>query len=95
MTIKIDLPPNLEEQVREAAANRGQEPGDYVRSLVEAQVRLQGLEALKHRKRPRALGDLKPRIPSPAGSNGLDQVIGQWPGKETDEEIQSALDSIS
>jgi len=88
MTIHLDLSPDLEDQVRKEAARRGQEPADYVRLLVETQVRLQGLESLKNRKRPQSLADLKPRIPSPAGSNGLDQVIGQWPGTETDEDIQ-------
>jgi hypothetical protein len=95
MTISFDLTPDLEAQLRAVAAQRGQEPADYVRALVEDQVRVQGLESLKNRERPQSLADLKPRIPSPAGSNGLDQVIGQWPGGETDDEIQSALEAIS
>jgi hypothetical protein len=95
MSLSIDLTPDLEEQLRETAARGGQDPADYVRSLVEAQIRLQRLEFLKNRKRPQSLADLKPRIPSPAGSNALDQAIGRWPGQESDEEVESALDAIS
>jgi hypothetical protein len=95
MTLTLDFSPEVAEQFRHEAARRGQETGEYVKTLVEGQLRLQALQALKERKPPRALADLKPRIPSPPGSNGLEQVIGQWPGEETDEEIQTALDAIS
>jgi hypothetical protein len=95
MTIRIDLTPDLEAQLRAVASQRGQEPAEYVRALVADQVRAQELESLKNRERPQSLADLKPRIPSPSGSNGLDVVVGQWPGRETDDEINSALDAIS
>lgn len=58
-------------------------------------MRRQSLQALRDRQPPRSLADLQPRIPPPTGSNGLDQVLGQWPGDETDEEIQAVLDEIS
>ena len=45
--------------------------------------------------RPHSLADLQPRIPPPPGSNGMAQIIGQWPGDETDEQIQAALDELS
>jgi hypothetical protein len=95
MTLTLDFSPEVAEQLRQEAARRGQETGQYVKDLVEGQVRLQALQALEERKPPQSLAELKPRIPPPAGSNGLDQVIGQWPGEETDDEIQAALDAIS
>jgi hypothetical protein len=47
------------------------------------------------RPRPRSLEELRPRIPPPAGSNGMDQVFGQWPGDETEEELLAALKKMS
>ena len=38
--------------------------------------------------------DLKPRIPPPPGTNGMQLVFGHWPGDETDEEIEAALKAI-
>ena len=31
----------------------------------------------------------------PANSNALETVVGQWPGKETDDEISQALERLS
>jgi hypothetical protein len=95
MAIVIDLPAEVEERLREEAAKHGQETADYVKALVEQQVRLQALDALRDRQRPRSLADLKPRIPPPPGSNGFAEIIGKWPGDETDEVIQAALDELS
>jgi hypothetical protein len=95
MTITLDLPLEVAEQLRTEAARCGQDTSDYLKSLLESHVRLQALRELKARKPPSSLADLKPRTPPPPGSNGMDQVIGQWPGEETDEEIRAALDEIS
>ena len=43
----------------------------------------------------RALRKLKPKNPPPPGSNGMDQIIGQWPGDETEEEVMEALERLS
>lgn len=94
-TFILDLSPEIAERLHEEAARCGQEPAEYLKSLVEGQVALQALQALKNRKPPQTLADLQPRIPPPAGTSGLDQVIGHWPGDETDDEIQAALDAIS
>jgi hypothetical protein len=95
MAITLELDPQIEERLREEAARQGQATADYVKALVEQQVRLQALDALRDRQRPRSLADLKPRIPPPPGSNGFAEIIGTWPGDETDEEIQAALDELS
>jgi hypothetical protein len=94
-TFTLDLSAEVAERLHEEAARCGQEPAEYLKALVEGQVALQALQALKIRRPPQTLADLKPRIPPPAGSSGLDQVIGRWPGDETDDEIQAALEAIS
>lgn len=40
------------------------------------------------------LATLRPRIPPPPGSNGMEFVIGHWPGDETDEQIEAALEEL-
>jgi hypothetical protein len=95
MTIDIDLPPHMEERLQEEASREGQEAGEYVRTLVERHLTLTALEALKHRKPPQSLADLKPRIPRPPGKSWLEGVVGQWPGDESDEEIYKALEEMS
>ncbi len=95
MTITIDLAPEIAERFQQEAATLGQDTGEYLKQWVEQQMLLQDLEALRHRKPPQSLDELKPRIPPPPGSNGFAETFGQWPGDETDEEIQAALDAIS
>jgi hypothetical protein len=95
MTFTVDLPPAIVEQLREAATRAGQDIDEYLKSLVEDRLRLLALEALKERKPPQTLAELKPRIPPPPGSNGLDQIIGRWPGDESDAEIDAALEELS
>jgi hypothetical protein len=46
------------------------------------------------RPRPRSLADLQPRVLPQAGTNGMAQVFGQWPGDETDEELLAALKEL-
>ncbi|MBI3910863.1 MAG: hypothetical protein HY320_08005 [Armatimonadetes bacterium] len=70
-------------------------PADYVRDLVKRQLLMSELEALKERQPPQSLADLKPRIPPPPGKSWLEGVIGQWPGDESDEEIERALAELS
>ena len=49
----------------------------------------------KKAEQRRRLSELKPRNPLPEGSNGLAQIWGQWPGDETDEDIEKALEALS
>ena len=52
------------------------------------------LAALPALPAPQILADLKPRRPLPTGSNGMEFVIGQWPGTETEEELLAALEAM-
>jgi hypothetical protein len=48
------------------------------------------------RPAPPAWLDRLPPVESPVdGTNGLNRVVGQWPGDETDEEIEAALERLS
>ena len=42
-----------------------------------------------------SLADLKPRIPTSPGKSWLEAIVGQWPGDESDEEIERILKEIS
>jgi hypothetical protein len=95
MTIQIDFPPELESRLREEAARQGQDAAEYVKALVEQHLVVSALAALKHRKPPQTVEEIQPRIPSPPGTSWLAQVVGQWPGEESDEEIDEALSRIS
>jgi hypothetical protein len=95
MTINLDLAPETAAQLREAAAEAGLELSDYARTILEQQARLQALQALRDQRQPHSLADLKPRVPPPPGTTGMAMAIGQWPGDETDEEIEAALEELS
>jgi hypothetical protein len=95
MTIQIEFPPDVEARLREEAERRGQDAAAYVRQVVERELVQQALLALKDRKRPHSLADLKPRIPTPPGTSWLEAIRGQWPGNESDEEINRALEEMS
>lgn len=95
MSIVLNLSPAAEARLRDEAASAGQEPSEYASVLIQRQMMRAALEALKDRPRPKSLSDLKPRIPSPPGTNGLAQIVGQWPGDETDEEVERALEEMS
>lgn len=95
MTLTMEFPPETDERLRAGAERHGQDTGDYVRTLVERELTRQALAELKHRERPQSLDELKPRRPSPPGMNGLAYIAGKWPGDETDEEIDRALEELS
>lgn len=95
MSIELKLSPAAEARLRAEASSAGQEPSEYASALIQQQLTRAALDALKDRPRPKSLSELKPRIPSPPGSNGLAQIVGQWPGDETDEEIDRALEELS
>jgi hypothetical protein len=81
MTIQIELPAELEARLEAAAAQQGKDARDYVRDLVKRDLVLRELEALR----------IQPRIPPPPGKSWLEAVVGQWPGDESDEEIERTL----
>ena len=45
--------------------------------------------------RARATAAYQPLRPVPSGKTLADIVSGKWPGDETDEQIQAALDELS
>ena len=59
MTLEIDFPPEMAARLREEAARHGQGAADYVRDLVKRQLVMREPEALKHRKPPQSLADLR------------------------------------
>jgi len=95
MTLQVDLPPDVEARLQKQAAEQGQEPAEYVAELVRQGLVMRELEALKHRKPPQSLADLKPRAATPPGTTWLEAIRGQWPGDESDEEINRALEEMS
>jgi hypothetical protein len=95
MSIQIELSPEAEVRLTEQAATQGQAAAEYVQQMLERELMRQALVALKDRQAPKSLSDLKPRIPSPPGTSWLEQVRGQWPGDETDEEVFEALGRLS
>ena len=95
MSIQIDFPPEVEARLREEAARQGQEATEYVRQVVERELMLQALRALKDRQVPQTLADLKPKVPPPPGKSWLEGIVGQWPGDESDEEIERVLREMS
>jgi hypothetical protein len=95
VTIQLEFPPEVAARLREEAARQGQDAADYVRDVVKRQLVMAELSALKHRKPPQSLADLKPRIPPPPGKSWLEAVVGQWPGDESDEEIERILKEMS
>jgi len=44
---------------------------------------------------PAWLTQIEPENPPTDGTNGLHCIVGQWPGDETDEEIEAALERLS
>ena len=49
------------------------------------------LAGLKGRRVPQSLGEIKPHRLPPPGKTAMQMIVGQWPGDETDEELQAAL----
>lgn len=95
MSIQIDLPPEWEARLREEAARQGKDAGRYVSDLLKRQLVAQELDALQDRKPPQSVDDLQPRIPPPPGKSWLEAVVGEWPGDESDHEVQRILEEIS
>lgn len=46
------------------------------------------------RLRASSVTDLQPKQTPRAGSNGMEHVFGHWPGEESDEEVQAALEAL-
>lgn len=90
MIITLDMVPEAEREVREEAARRG----ETVEEMTQQALMRTLLEGLKNRPVPKSLDELKPRRVPPPGKTVMDMLIGQWPGDETDEELQAALKAM-
>ena len=92
MTIQIELSSQAEERLRDEATRRGQDATAYARQVLERQLLL---AALRARKPPKSVSELRPREPAAEGTNWLSEISGQWPGAEPNEEILAALKGLS
>lgn len=91
MTITLDMAPEAEEELRGAAARQGK----TLEALMQQAAVEVMLADLKNRSVPQSLEELKPRLQPPPGKTAMDMIIGQWPGDETDEEVNRALEELS
>jgi len=90
MTVTLELTPELEAAWEEEAAKLGLTLEELMR-----QAAMQALIAgLKNRRIPQSLDEIKPRRLPPPGKTVWDMIVGQWPGDETDEELQAALKAM-
>ena len=90
MTITLELTPGMEAALTEAAARQGIEP----EGLTEQEKMEALIAGLKDRPVPQTLAELKPRRLPPPGKTAMDMIVGQWPGDETDAELQAALKAM-
>ena len=90
MTITLELTPGMEAVLKEEAERRGLAP----EGLTEQEVMEALIAGLKDRPIPQSLSEIKPRRLPPLGKTAMEMVIGQWPGDETDEELQAALKAM-
>ena len=91
MTITLNLVPEVEQEIQEAAARQGK----TVEALTQEALMAAMLTELRNRPVPQSLDALKPRRLPPPGKTVWDMIVGQWPGDETDEELQRALEELS
>ena len=91
MTITLDMVPETEREVREEATRRG----ETVEEMTQQALMKTLIAGLKNRPVPKSLDELRPRRQPPSGKTAMDMIIGQWPGDETDEEINKALEELS
>ncbi len=93
MTLTIELPDADEAAWNAEAARRGVTPDALLREA--ARDKMQELIAgLKDRRTPQSLTELRPKLLPPPGKTAMQMIVGQWPGEETDEELQAALKAM-
>jgi len=101
MTLTID--DEVAMRLRTAAANRGEDVNRYASSLIAAALPQEHSEAEQNSAairfvRPAGPPDwvvaLQPENPPTDGTNGFHRLVGTWPGDETDEEIDAALQHL-
>ena len=90
MTITIELPETEEAAWKEEAERLGLTPEGLIRQAVMEKL----IAGLKNQRIPQSLDEIKPRRLPPPGKTAMQMVVGQWPGDETDEELQAALKAM-
>lgn len=85
MTITLELEPDMEQE----AARLGLTPEELAEQAMRTLI-----DGLKHQRIPQSLDELKPRRLPPPGKTAMQMIVGQWPGDETDEELQAALKAM-
>ncbi len=86
MTVTLELTPELETVLKEEAERQGVAPEGLTPQAVMEKL----IAELRNRPVPQSLDEIKPRRLPPPGKTAWDMVVGQWPGDETDEELQAA-----
>ena len=92
MTITLDLPPEAEARLQQEAARHGQGANEFVTGLLEQQV---SFLLSRPTEPPAWVADLKPRDPAYADKNGFADIVGKWPGDESDAVVAAALEKLS
>ncbi|MBV9849766.1 MAG: hypothetical protein JO250_08860 [Armatimonadetes bacterium] len=92
MTITIDLAPEAEARLQQEAIRNGQDTQEFVKGLLEQQV---SFLLSRPAEPPAWLAELKPRDPAYADRNGFADIVGKWPGDESDAVVQAALEKMS
>ena len=90
MTITLELTPELETALKEEVERQGLSSNGLTESAVMAAL----IAGLKNRPIPQSLDEIKPRRLPPPGKTAMDMIVGQWPGDETDHELQAALKAM-
>lgn len=90
MTVTLDVDIATERELRETATRRGETLEQMTKRVLMQTL----LEELRNRPVPQSLDELKPRRQPPPGKTVMDMLVGQWPGDETDEELQAALKAM-
>ncbi len=90
MTLVLEIPKAEEAAWEEEAAKLGL----MLEELTQQAIMGKMFAGLKHRRIPQSLDEIKPRRLPPPGKTVWDMIAGQWPGDETDEELQAALKAM-
>jgi len=93
MTLTIELPETDEAAWNAEAAKLGVTPEELFREAA-AEKMMALIAGLKDRRIPQTLDELRPRRLPPPGKTAMQMIVGQWPGDETDEELQAALKAM-
>jgi len=91
MTVTLDLKPEEERELREAAEQQGTTPDGFMRQALTEKM----IAELRNRRVPQSLDEIKPRRLPPPGKTAMEMVYGQLETDETDEEIFRALEELS